>query len=176
VDSQTLVIILIALAVIIAAVLLLRGRRQRVTLGEQPAATQAERRTFAPTPKEARPEAVSPRPEPEVAAARAGAPIQPGPSPVSFPAASSPAADAAVAGDALTTLKGLGPKAAAQLNALGITRFADLAGLDEAGIDALDARMGNFKGRIRRDQWVEQARLLAEGDRAGFEARYGKIG
>nr|WP_253201148.1 hypothetical protein [Sphingomonas quercus] len=161
------------MAAILAVVLLLRGRRQRVALSEQPVA-EPERRTFAPTPREAKPAGpVMPRPEPEVAAAKAGTPpVGLAPLPVSF----SPAAPGTpVPGDALTMLKGLGPKAAAQLNALGVTRFTDLAALDEAGVDALDAQMGSFRGRIRRDQWVEQARLLADGDRAAFEARYGKI-
>lgn len=78
--------------------------------------------------------------------------------------------------DELTMLKGLGPKAAAELQALGITRFAQLAALDEAGIAAIDARMGTFRGRIARDRWVEQARLLAAGDTAGFEQTFGKLG
>lgn len=163
-DMQTQVIILAALAVLIVAiVLLLRGRRQRVTLNEHPA-EPLERRTFAPPAKvEPKPAMVTPRPEPEVAAALAGGRATPLAAPVED-------------GDSLTTIKGLGPKAAAQLNALGITRFADLAALDDDGVTALDARMGNFKGRIRRDQWVEQARLLAEGDRTAFEAKFGKIG
>jgi predicted flap endonuclease-1-like 5' DNA nuclease len=43
-------------------------------------------------------------------------------------------------------------------------------------VSAIDARMGNFKGRIARDKWVEQASHLASGDRAGFEAKFGKLG
>ncbi|HWL46564.1 MAG TPA: hypothetical protein VNQ31_02505 [Sphingomonadaceae bacterium] len=85
-------------------------------------------------------------------------------------------ADLAGPPDTLTTLKGLGPKAAARLNELGITRFAQLAALDADGVAALDARMGNFKGRIARDRWVEQAAHLAAGDTAGFEATFGKLG
>jgi predicted flap endonuclease-1-like 5' DNA nuclease len=78
--------------------------------------------------------------------------------------------------DPLTTLKGLGPKAAAQLNALGIVRFDQLGALDAAQIAAVDAEMGTFKGRIFKDRWVEQARYLAAGDKAGFEAQFGKLG
>jgi len=78
--------------------------------------------------------------------------------------------------DDLTALKGLGPKAAAQLHALGITRYAQIADWTEADIAAVDTRMGAFKGRITRDKWVEQARYLAVGDRAGFEAQFGKLG
>jgi predicted flap endonuclease-1-like 5' DNA nuclease len=78
--------------------------------------------------------------------------------------------------DDLTMLKGLGPKAAAQLHSLGVTRFAQIASWSEADAAVVDARMGAFKGRIFRDKWVEQARYLAKGDRAGFEANFGKLG
>lgn len=78
--------------------------------------------------------------------------------------------------DDLTMLKGLGPKAAGVLNGLGITRFAQLAALDDAQVAALDAQLGAFRGRILRDRWVEQARYLAAGDRAGFEAIFGRLG
>ena len=78
--------------------------------------------------------------------------------------------------DDLTVLKGLGPKAAAQLNSLGISRYAQIAALTEPQVAGLDARMGNFKGRITRDRWIEQARYLATGDQAGFEATFGKLG
>lgn len=76
----------------------------------------------------------------------------------------------------LTMLKGLGPKAAAQLQALGIDRIDQLAGLSPTDAAALDAHMGSFTGRLARDRWIEQARLLSAGDIAGFEAAFGKLG
>ncbi len=79
-------------------------------------------------------------------------------------------------GDELTRLKGVGPKLAAMLNEQGITRYEQLASMDEAQLAALDARLGNFKGRLARDRVVEQARYLASGDTAGFEATFGKLG
>ena len=78
--------------------------------------------------------------------------------------------------DALTTLKGLGPKAAARLNALGVTRFEQVAGWTDEEAARIDAEMGPFRGRIVRDKWIEQAQHLAQGDRAGFEAKFGKLG
>jgi glutaryl-CoA dehydrogenase len=42
-------------------------------------------------------------------------------------------------------------------------------------IDRIDAQLGTFAGRIRRDDWPAQARYLAAGDMAGFEQRFGKI-
>jgi predicted flap endonuclease-1-like 5' DNA nuclease len=79
-------------------------------------------------------------------------------------------------GDTLTQLKGLGPKAASILNDLGVTRFDQIASWNEADVAAVDAQMGAFKGRIGRDRWVDQARLLAKGDTAAFEAEFGSLG
>lgn len=77
--------------------------------------------------------------------------------------------------DDLTRLKGVGPKLAAQLRELGVTTFAQIAAWSEADIDRIDAQLGRFQGRIRRDSWVEQARLLQAGDEAGFASRFGAI-
>lgn len=76
----------------------------------------------------------------------------------------------------LTLLKGLGPRVAAQFAALGITDVSQLATLKAAEAQAIDAQLGSFSGRMARDRWVEQARLLTAGDRAGFEAAFGKLG
>jgi predicted flap endonuclease-1-like 5' DNA nuclease len=78
-------------------------------------------------------------------------------------------------GDDLRRIKGLGPKLVTLLNALGVTSYAQIAGWSEADIDRIDAQLGTFAGRIRRDSWVEQAKLLAAGDTAGFEAKFGKL-
>lgn len=78
--------------------------------------------------------------------------------------------------DELTRMKGVGPKVAALLNGLGVTRFDQIAAWTDADVARVDAQLGAFKGRIARDQWVEQARLLAAGDTAGYEAKFGKLG
>jgi predicted flap endonuclease-1-like 5' DNA nuclease len=78
--------------------------------------------------------------------------------------------------DPLTRMKGLGPKAEATLNGFGITQYAQIAAWNDADVARIDAQMGAFQGRIARDRWVEQARYLAEGDIAGFEAVFGKLG
>lgn len=77
---------------------------------------------------------------------------------------------------AVTVLKGLGPKLAGRLAELGITRVDQLAWLDDAEAAALDAQLGSFQGRMEKDRWREQARLLARGDRAGYEAQFGRLG
>ncbi len=58
---------------------------------------------------------------------------------------------------------------------LGVSRYAQIAAWTDSDIAAIDARLGNFKGRPVRDQWVDQAKYLAAGDTAGFEAKYGKL-
>jgi len=76
----------------------------------------------------------------------------------------------------ITQLKGLGPKLAATLAELGFTRIDQIAALTPAEADDLDARLGAFKGRMARDRWIEQAKLLSAGDKAGYEAAFGKLG
>ena len=78
-------------------------------------------------------------------------------------------------GDDLTRIKGLGPRIAEQLRGLGVTTLAQIAAWDDAEIDRIDAQLGRFQGRIRRDDWPAQARLLAAGDMGGYEARFGKL-
>lgn len=85
------------------------------------------------------------------------------------------AAQAVGGADNLTRIKGLGPKLSTLLQSLGIARFEQIAAWSEADIDRIDAQLGNFQGRIRRDNWVEQASYLAKGDTAGFENRFGKL-
>lgn len=77
--------------------------------------------------------------------------------------------------DNLTRIKGLGPKLAETLTGLGVTSFAQIAAWDDADVDRIDAQLGRFQGRIRRDDWPAQAKLLAAGDTAGYEAKFGKL-
>ncbi|MEL6287972.1 MAG: 50S ribosomal protein L21 [Pseudomonadota bacterium] len=66
-------------------------------------------------------------------------------------------------GDDLTKISGVGPKIAEKLNAMGITTFAQVAAFTEEDIAKVDDLL-NFKGRIGREDWVSQAKTLAEGD------------
>jgi len=78
-------------------------------------------------------------------------------------------------GDDLRRIKGLGPKLVTTLQALGITRYAQIASMTDADLDDLDTKLGAFAGRPRRDAWVEQARLLAGGDTSAYEEKFGKL-
>ena len=77
--------------------------------------------------------------------------------------------------DDLSRIKGVGPKLVTLLGQLGVTSLDQIAAWDEEDIARIDAHLGTFAGRIRRDGWVEQCRLLSAGDTAGFEAKYGKL-
>jgi len=100
----------------------------------------------------------------------AAEPVPAAPSPTSAPS------PAPVAGsEDLTRIKGLGPKLAEQLRALGVTSLEQIAAWDDAEIDRIDAQLGRFQGRIRRDDWRTQAQFLAANDKAGYEAKFGKL-
>lgn len=91
-------------------------------------------------------------------------------------AAAAPVApEIAVEGDDLSRIKGLGPKLRTLLAGLGITRFEQIASWSDADLDELDGKLGAFAGRPRRDNWVEQAKLLSAGDRAAYEDKFGKL-
>lgn len=90
-------------------------------------------------------------------------------------AAPAPSPAPAAMGDDLKRIKGVGPKLEKLLQSLGVTTYAEIGGWSEADIDRIDAQLGNFAGRIRRDNWPEQARFLAAGDEAGFKAKFGAV-
>lgn len=91
-------------------------------------------------------------------------------------AAPKPKAAAPSAGpDDLSRIKGLGPKLQKLLPELGITSFAQIAAMSDADLADLDTKLGAFAGRPAKDSWVEQAKLLAAGDTAGFEGKFGKV-
>lgn len=77
------------------------------------------------------------------------------------PAAKKPAAAAASAPDDLKLIKGVGKLNETRLNEEGITTFAQVAAWKKADIAAFDEKL-NFKGRIEREEWVPQAKVLAK--------------
>lgn len=160
------------------------GRAQRnAALIDAPPAATAARNTLDDTEdlQQAR-SAASPGPTSaaantqEVAHATAAADAEAGPQITPTTAANAPQAAPAAVGSAgeLTQIKGLGPKLEAQLAGLGVTRLEQIASWNEAEIDRIDSQLGRFQGRIRRDDWQGQARLLIAGDRAAYEGKFGK--
>ena len=64
--------------------------------------------------------------------------------------------------DDLKQISGVGPVLEGKLNALGITKFAQIAEFSADDITRVDEVL-NFKGRIERDEWLKQAADLAKG-------------
>ena len=73
--------------------------------------------------------------------------------PVLFTAPDAPADD-------LKKISGVGPVLEKKLNALGITTYAQVAGFSAEDIARVDEAL-SFKGRIDRDNWIDQAKELA---------------
>lgn len=65
--------------------------------------------------------------------------------------------------DNLKRIKGVGPKLEGLLNEVGIYHFDQVAAWSRDNIDWMDQKL-SFPGRIDRDNWVDQAAKLAEGE------------
>jgi large subunit ribosomal protein L21 len=77
------------------------------------------------------------------------------------PARSAAAADQSDA-DNLSLISGVGPKIRQSLNELGYTHFAQIAALTPGEIETIETALKS-KGRIARDEWIDQARDLMAG-------------
>jgi NADH-quinone oxidoreductase subunit E len=77
------------------------------------------------------------------------------------------------AADDLKLISGVGPVLERTLNAIGITTWAQVAKLTAAQIDAVEGELG-FRGRVVRDNWLQQAEVLARGGAAEYERVFGK--
>ena len=100
-------------------------------------------------------------------------PVVPAPEPVPAPAApllsatdgpqrlSAPRGGMA---DDLKEIEGIGPAMEKLVNGLGFYHFDQIANWSDSDVAWVDANMKNFKGRIIRDKWVAQAKIIvAEG-------------
>ena len=67
------------------------------------------------------------------------------------------------AADNLSLISGVGPKIKQSLGELGYTRFAQIAALTPEEIETIETALKS-KGRIARDEWIEQARELMAGN------------
>ena len=72
--------------------------------------------------------------------------------------------------DDLKRISGVGPKLEQTLNELGFYHYDQIAKWGAQEIAWVDARV-RFKGRIARDNWMEQAKILAAGGETEFSAR-----
>jgi predicted flap endonuclease-1-like 5' DNA nuclease len=111
----------------------------------------------------------APEPVAETAATSA---VETNPVPVAE-AVATPAGAGGVPDD-LRRIEGVGPKMAAALNAAGITTYRELAATDEVTIRAAVTAAG-MKFAPSLVTWSRQARLLADGDLAGFAELTGRL-
>jgi predicted flap endonuclease-1-like 5' DNA nuclease len=153
-ENWLLAVVALVVALLLAWWLFVASRRTRVEIARSDESSPAKRNQALIDAAPAAPPTELPPPAPmglagvgEIvqAAAEPVPPAQPAPVPAT--------------GDDLTRIKGLGPKIADQLATLGVT----------------DAQLGRFQGRIRRDDWPGQAKLLAAGDIEAYEMTFGKL-
>jgi predicted flap endonuclease-1-like 5' DNA nuclease len=167
-DNWLLLVLVLVIGLLVAWWVFVASRRTTVAIERREEDAPARRNQALIDAPPAAAAAEIPPPTP-MGLAGVGEAVQAAAEPV--PLASSPLDG----GDDLTRIKGLGPKLAEQLRALGVTRLEQIAAWDDAEIDRIDAQLGRFQGRIRRDDWPAQARLLAVGDTAGYEEKFGKL-
>lgn len=65
--------------------------------------------------------------------------------------------------DNLMRLKGVGPKFAEMLNANGVYHFSQIAAWGPSEIAWIEGNIEGFTGRVVRDDWVGQSKILAAG-------------
>jgi NADH-quinone oxidoreductase subunit E len=124
----------------------------------------------------------------EAPAMSKGKPASDGNSPLATPAATPEAKAPAAAGvrpaglaaardgkaDDLTLILGVGPKLMALCHRLGFFHFDQIAAWTPAEVAWVDENLEGFKGRVTRDRWVAQAKILAAGGTAEDAARAAK--
>jgi predicted flap endonuclease-1-like 5' DNA nuclease len=118
----------------------LRAARHKPSPAPQPAASEVKKEEAEP---------VTAKPPAQAAPAQAA------------PAAAKPLPKRVEKRDDLTAIGGIGPALERKLNAAGISSYAQLAALSNDDIDHLEKNIIKFSGRIRRDDWVGQAKALS---------------
>lgn len=76
--------------------------------------------------------------------------------------------------DDLKQIKGVGPALEKLCNSLGIYHFDQIASWTEDEVAWVDEHLEGFKGRVSRDNWVEQAKTLAAGGSTEFSQKVEK--
>jgi predicted flap endonuclease-1-like 5' DNA nuclease len=83
-----------------------------------------------------------------------------------------PAAEARPGGtvEDLKRIRGIGVLIEKKLNSMGVVSYDQIANWSSQDIDRI-SQVLDFKGRIERENWVEQARILASGGQTEFSRR-----
>jgi predicted flap endonuclease-1-like 5' DNA nuclease len=128
----------------------MRAARHKPSPAPQPAASETKK-------EEAKPATAKP---PAQATPAQATPAQATPAQAT-PAATKPLPKRVEKRDDLTAIGGIGPALEKKLNAAGISSYAQLAALSNDDIDHIEKNIIKFSGRIRRDDWVGQAKALS---------------
>ncbi|MER8904791.1 proton-conducting membrane transporter [Mesorhizobium sp. M0772] len=140
------------------------------TAKSAPAAKPAPAKPAAAKPAAAK--SADAKPAASKPAAAKAAPKAAASKPAAVPKKAAPAAGKA---DNLRRLIGIGPVNDKLLKGLGITTYAQIAGWTAADVKRIEDTL-NFDGRIAREKWVEQAKLLAAGDEKEFARQFPSAG
>ena len=73
--------------------------------------------------------------------------------------------------DDLKEIEGIGPAMEKLVNDLGFYHFDQIATWTDAAVAVVDGEMKGFKGRIIRDKWVAQAKIIVSEGLAAFRER-----
>lgn len=84
--------------------------------------------------------------------------------------ASSDDGDDEPGGDDLKRIRGIGVLIEKRLKSLGVTSYDQIANWTSGDIDRISQTL-DFKGRVERENWVEQARILSSGGQTEFSRR-----
>lgn len=141
---------------LVAAIVLALGWREPAAKPDAAAATPAP--AAAPAPK---PAAAAPKAAPAPAAASAGDADKP----------EMLSAARGGAPDDLKQIKGVGKKLEETLHKMGIFHFDQIASWGPKEQAWVDDNLTGFKGRASRDNWVEQAKILAAGGETAFSKK-----
>jgi predicted flap endonuclease-1-like 5' DNA nuclease len=129
------------------------------TAAEAPVAARVAPPAPAPAPK--------PAPAPATAAPTAAVPVDEGVGkrPVMLESARGGHADD------LKMIKGVGPRLEKLLHRLGFFHFDQIANWTPDEVAWVDEHLEGFKGRVSRDNWVAQAKILSGGGETEFSRR-----
>jgi len=72
--------------------------------------------------------------------------------------------------DDLKKIRGIGVLIEKKLNAMGIYTYEQIANWSAGDIERVSSAL-DFKGRIEREGWVQQARILGSGGQTEFSKR-----
>jgi predicted flap endonuclease-1-like 5' DNA nuclease len=133
------------------------GNIPRNKIPSKPLSTPSAK-TTVPKAKPAAPKAKAPAPKPAPAAAKPAADVEPAAAGTA-PATLTTARDGAP--DDLKQIKGVGPKLEKQLHSMGFYHFDQIASWTADEVAWVDENMTGFNGRVTRDDWVAQAKALA---------------